>query len=520
MWLKARRKLLAQVKSQVALRLGSSSLDLIDYSADFKKEFRGRWVKTDLKVLERAIVNSDVVLGADFHAFAQSQKTHLRILRRLPSQERVVLALECFEAKHQKWLDEYLVGDMSERTFLQKIEWETRWGFPWENYRPLLLWAMDTKVPVFGINTFGVEKNSDSLKAREHFAAQRIAKLKAEHPGAMIYTLFGDYHLAGERLPKLLRELGVGRLLTVFQNSEELYFRKVQKRLEGPVEVLRKDARFCILNSPPWVQWQSYLIYLEQMYDRDLDESIDYTEHVGTLTEFIAKDLNLKIRVDDLSVFSAEDRNLWAQLGRNLSKLEKKTLAFLIENDHSFYLPKAQSAYLSRQTINHAAMLSGKYLHAKLCGLKTNFFTPPQQFLAMIWCEAVGFFLSKLINHHRKADSMESIKTQLAVSLKKDRGREALKLALNQRMSEIAWLHGRKPPKSYRPKRVESYIEASRILGTMLGDALYYGYQTRRIRQTQLLQWLKHDVSNSEFESFYLQVTRKLSPFFARHGRA
>ena len=56
--------------------------------------------------------------------------------------------------------------------------------------------------------------------------------------------------------------------LIIYQDSEKLYFRLAQKYLETKTEVIRLDKRsFCVLGSPPWVTWQSYLIFLEKSFD-------------------------------------------------------------------------------------------------------------------------------------------------------------------------------------------------------------------------------------------------------------
>ena len=81
-WIKIRKQLLKQVKQQVYLRLGADE-SLNEYQLNYKNEFKGRWAASHESELLRSIENSHVVLGGDFHAFSQSQRTHLRILRKL-----------------------------------------------------------------------------------------------------------------------------------------------------------------------------------------------------------------------------------------------------------------------------------------------------------------------------------------------------------------------------------------------------------------------------------------------------
>lgn len=135
----------------------------------------------------------------------------------------------------------------------------------------------------------------------------------------------------------------------------------------------------------------------------------------------------------------------------------------------------------------------------------------PQDFLGLIWIEAVGFFVSKLINHKRKAETVRDLKNQLAVTSPDDHGREALLLALDQRMREVIAVHtDRFRPLKVKPRRKASYIEAARLLGHMLGEKLYLSYRNGRISGDKLLEVLSQDMSHPNFDQFYLSMVKRL----------
>ena len=79
--------------------------------------------------LIKEIEKARLILGADFHAYQQSQRSHLRILRSLDPSLPIVLGLECFEVQHQSYIDAYLAGVLTDDELLRKTKWKQRWGF-------------------------------------------------------------------------------------------------------------------------------------------------------------------------------------------------------------------------------------------------------------------------------------------------------------------------------------------------------------------------------------------------------
>jgi hypothetical protein len=129
----------------------------------------------------------------------------------------------------------------------------------------------------------------------------------------------------------------------------------------------------------------------------------------------------------------------------------------------------------------------------------------------LIWVEAVGFFFSKWINPKRKAETLESIRLQLAGRSPKDRGRKALLLALDHRLSEVVWVQtGRLRKTHFQPRQLEAFVEAARIVGSMLGERLFQKVRSGTIRLPQLMSYLKIKVEDKSFSKFYWQLIREL----------
>src|SRR4051812_48226230 len=107
-WVLTRKKLLRRIKAQVFDRLGSPSASLRQYAKKLTGEFRGRWRACGWDELLKSVSDSQVIFGSDFHAHSQSQRAHVRVLRGLPEQQRVVLALECVCSEDIESVDRFL----------------------------------------------------------------------------------------------------------------------------------------------------------------------------------------------------------------------------------------------------------------------------------------------------------------------------------------------------------------------------------------------------------------------------
>lgn len=511
-WLRTRRKLLEQVKSQVELRLGTLSPALRQYAKHVQKDFKGPWREVDDRELCQSLLEASFALGADFHAYSQSQRAHVRLLREIAPKRKIVLALECLHQEHEELANEFVSGRVSESRFLEAVNWEKSWGFPWEHYRPLFELARDQGIVVRALNRQGL----DALKRRDIWTARRLLQLKKSNGDALIFAIIGEWHLAQEHLPKLLKAKlpSTSRVVVIFQDVENIYFNLAKHRREMTVELLKSTQdRYCIMVSPPWVKWQSYLMYLEQAYDRDLQEdlAVDYSDHLVSLVELLEKDLKIQTRKSRIQVYCSNSQTSLSRLRVSLPKRYAKALVYHLEHDLSFFLPERDWLYLSRATINHASALAGQFIHAQLCGRERALWNLPEDFLPLIWIEAVGFFFSKWLNPKRKAETLDSIRLRLAGSAPKDRGRHALLLALDHRLTEVVWVQtGRLRRRRYKGRQIEAYLEAARMIGSMLGERLFQKVRSQTISLPQLMRYLRIKVEAEDFGHFYWQLIREL----------
>ncbi len=512
-WLRTRKNLLDEVKSQVHIRLGPLSQALRRYAKSLENDFKGSWRPCTAKDLDRAIGKARVVLSADFHAYAQSQRAHFRLLRDHLASGPVVLALECLSQEHEATAAAFLSGEISEARFLDTVDWDKSWGFPWESYRPLFELARDRGFVVRGLNR---SSGSSDLEKRDAWAVQRILRFLKDDPDCVVFVVIGEWHLASAHLPRRLRSKlkNPADVVVIHQDVERLYFKLAQSRTEHAVDILRaSQGRFCLMVSPPWMKWQSYLMFLEQAYDRDLQEdlAIDYTDHVVSLIEVLENDLKIETEKSDVAVYCSNSKTSLSRLRVGLPAKQEKALLYHLEHDQSFFIPPKGWLYLSRPTINHASSLAGQYVHAHLSKRRRTLWNMPIDFLPLVWIEAVGFLFSKWINPKRKAETLESIRLQLAARHPKEQGRNALLLALDHRLSEVLWVQtGRLRRARFKPRDMAAYFDAARILGSMLGERLFQKVRSRTISLSKLMSYLKVSVEGKDFAKFYWKLIREI----------
>ncbi|MFB8788579.1 MAG: ChaN family lipoprotein [Potamolinea sp.] len=97
---------------------------------------------------------ANVVYLGEIHDSPEDHKAQLKILQALHHKNpKIAIAMEMFQRPYQDILDKYIAGKITETQLIEQSEYEKRWGFPWENYAPLLRFAKTNQLPVLALNT-------------------------------------------------------------------------------------------------------------------------------------------------------------------------------------------------------------------------------------------------------------------------------------------------------------------------------------------------------------------------------
>ncbi len=101
----------------------------------------------------QAIAHSQIVYLAETHDDVADHTAQLEIIQALATQGDVAIGLEMFQRPFQSVLDDYLAGSLTEAELIAESEYETRWGFDWAFYAPIVQYAKAHQIPLIALNT-------------------------------------------------------------------------------------------------------------------------------------------------------------------------------------------------------------------------------------------------------------------------------------------------------------------------------------------------------------------------------
>ncbi len=87
--------------------------------------------------LVEEVRDSEITLVGDYHTLRHSQKSFLKLARRM-RRKRVVIALEFFPMSGQTTLNRWMAGLIGDQTLLRRCDISTRWPWElWPHFKPI-----------------------------------------------------------------------------------------------------------------------------------------------------------------------------------------------------------------------------------------------------------------------------------------------------------------------------------------------------------------------------------------------
>ncbi|HLP40254.1 MAG TPA: ChaN family lipoprotein, partial [Fibrobacteria bacterium] len=498
------------------LRLVKSSLGSNRAVAKYGREYH-RYLQTYQGIsskseLLRKVMSSDVVYHGDYHTLRHSQRSILVMLQELTGRRDIVLCLEMFHGRDQKWVDLYMAGGVDEITFLNKIGYARKWAYNWNPWRHILDYCKEQGIPVLGINTEAEDPNR-SLIERDIYSAQIIGQAIIRNPGSLVYVVDGDYHVSPNHLPKevdaRLGPLGITAQRTIiYQNAENLYWKLAEERLEE-ADVLQIAAdSFCLMNTVPATKLQSYLDWLEYAEDGYFPVRGNWAELSGenyfgqiqNITQNLDSLFQLRFQPENLerlTVYSSRNLDFTEMVqGTPALRGQMRRIKDKIRRGEGFLLEYPEGGkmsyliYLPNSSINQAAEEATHFMHAVLRGPYEKPMAGFDSFYTNVLTEALGFFGSKMINEKRKAPTESSLRVFLG---KVRQGWESPNQGETARVSRLLLQHlhlekhcdretdFRRKFESIFNERSASPRIFSTQLGYMLGNRLYYAVKKGQV---------------------------------------
>lgn len=96
---------------------------------------------------------NQIIYVGETHPSTEDHHFQQEILKGLFAKNpSLMVAMEMFPREVQPWLDHYSQGLISEKEFLEKVDWEKNWGYPFDLYRGLLHLARARRLKIIGLN--------------------------------------------------------------------------------------------------------------------------------------------------------------------------------------------------------------------------------------------------------------------------------------------------------------------------------------------------------------------------------
>lgn len=524
-------QILENLKEDVKKLIGKRPPLMRSYYKDYKKIFKRFISFSSYEELISDILQSDIVYCGDYHTLKEAQLTNIKLLNKIiQKRNKVIITMEAFLSKHQAHIDQFMQNKYSTEEFLDKINYNKTFGFNWANYEPIIDFAKKNKLKIIGLDTQPINPKSN-LISRDKNSAQIIAHYSKLLPDFLIWVIIGDLHLAPNHLPKmteqeLLKKNINRKQLIIYQNSETLYKKLSKRELIDKVEVVkvRKNA-YCIMNTPPWLKYQSYIHWIE--YGENLpkktnnqknhDTASDITDEVAALILSISNFVKLKSDgLLDFTLYTPDDVSFLDLLpynSKDYSIYKKKMI-----NLHNFVIPDKKILYLSKISIDCMSELASMHIYHTISKTSKSISGSLKDFYARIIINCLATFCSKIINYKRIIPSLQESIHDIYKSNAKDNKRQILSYVLlhesiminfrsYKNISQTAINELNKIAKG----DYHLYHSVSNFVGKSLGDKLYYSYTNddKLLNKIINLFFIKVDNLPTAFDTFF--KIRKIS---------
>jgi uncharacterized iron-regulated protein len=138
---------------KLAIATPPKNLDTIFPNLDKTCGEAEKFISSPQKMLSE-LAQVDVIYLGETHNRSLDHQNQFKIIQELYQRNpKIAIAMEMFQRPYQGVVNEYLAGKLTEAQLLEKSQYEKRWGFPWENYAPILRFAKQKQLPVLALNT-------------------------------------------------------------------------------------------------------------------------------------------------------------------------------------------------------------------------------------------------------------------------------------------------------------------------------------------------------------------------------
>lgn len=147
-----------------------------------------------------------IVYAGETHDNPAAHRLEVAVLTALAQRHpgNLALGMEMLTPAQQPILDRWSAGELSEKEFVKTVRWHDSWGFDFDYYRELFLFARDRHIPLIGLNA---DKALIRAVGREEFSAltpeqrAQLPEIDTSDPyhKLLVESIFGG-HSKGARM--------------------------------------------------------------------------------------------------------------------------------------------------------------------------------------------------------------------------------------------------------------------------------------------------------------------------------
>jgi len=396
------------------------------YLRDFHQAYRSYQNVLAPGEVPEQIARADIVLVGDYHALPNSQRYLTSLIQNPVIYRRpVVLGVETIFSRDQHIVEEWFRGEIDEAELRQRIRFELDWGYDWAPFYELLMAGRERAAAIYGLDCMPRE-DLRKIGARDRHATDKIAEIRSRHPGALVFVLFGESHLAPKHMPMLIEErLPHARMLTVLQNVDSLYWRAAGETTDRVEAVQVSDDVLCVFNSTPLEKYENYRLCLDRWGRSDNDHSApDLAPTVYNLVDGLVRFLGInrysphnttqpRLLVDAMpEVYSRSSDALLRRLlsRKGFTASQRRAMLRRVKERGSAYLAPLNAVYVRQFRMMFSAEDATRCLHHACRGLPNRVngkapaaLSPGDAFYATVVEHALAFFGSRVLYPARPA---------------------------------------------------------------------------------------------------------------------
>ncbi len=536
-WLALQREMQSALEARLREQLEDEPDYLTRYRGAYERGFPA-WTGRPLSPgrLTERLLEADIVLMGDFHSLAQSQRSALRLLKRLVRRgRRPALGLEMLPSARQAALDDFLAGRRSAKQLRDLAAEEGFWSFPWRPVQILLDYARYHDLPALALNS-QPRRPDRALGQRDRHAARILARQRREEPDRPLFVLFGDFHLAEGHLPaalarELRREGSEARTLRVFQNHEPYYWESLAELGRSPEVLDLAGGEVCVQSATPFVKAQSYLHWLtfherpHGLLEELLDDPAELHEDLSAEVDVALRRIARFLRIPTLE--RPAPRVYWigeADFARRLAREsgweaeELSQVEASLGRGEGCYLPARDLIVLAEIGQNHIAEAAALVLHGRSTAISPRPRSLADDFYLRVLRQALIFLGSKVLNPLRKSRDMSYLLREL-------HGSEQAPSRHWQRRAELLldYLEAEEryrrsgDPEGFEPRFFGQdgppHLELTRSVGRHLGGLLHEALLTGRADVHWLREiWFEPFHLEGSPVRMYLEILDRLGP--------